>query len=37
MTLELKHLAAYLPYGWHFDLFGLIENGLAVDINTLQA
>ena len=33
----------YLPYGviqlllsWHFDLFGLIEKGLAVDINTLS-
>jgi hypothetical protein len=21
---------------WHFDIFGLIENGLAVDINTLK-
>jgi hypothetical protein len=21
---------------WHFDVFGLIDNGLAVDINTLQ-
>ncbi len=21
--------------GWHFDIFGLIEQGLAVDINTL--
>ena len=21
---------------WHFDVFGLIENGLAVDINTLK-
>jgi hypothetical protein len=22
--------------GWHFDIFGLIKNGLAVDINTLS-
>lgn len=21
---------------WHFDVFGLIENGLAIDINTLE-
>jgi hypothetical protein len=32
----------YLPYGvvqkfleWHFDIFGWIEKGLAIDINTL--
>lgn len=32
-----------MPYGlieqlfeWHFDVFGLIEKGLAIDINTLQ-
>lgn len=32
----------YIPYGqflrlvsWHFDVFGLIEKGLAIDINTL--
>ena len=23
-------------FEWHFDVFGLIEKGLAVDINTLQ-
>lgn len=22
---------------WHFDVFGLIENGLAIDINTLES
>ncbi len=22
---------------WHFDVFGLIENGLAIDINTLKS
>lgn len=34
--------ADYLPYGvirklleWHFDVFGLIDSGLAIDINTL--
>ncbi len=23
-------------YSWHFDVFGLIEEGLAIDINTLK-
>ncbi len=23
-------------YEWHFDIYGLIENGLAIDINTLD-
>lgn len=39
---ELHEDATYLPYGvvqkllsWHFDLFGLCEAGLAIDINTL--
>ena len=34
---------SYLPYNlvqllleWHFDIFGLIEKGLAIDINTLK-
>lgn len=33
----------YLPFGviqklfeWHFDVFGLIDAGLAIDINTLN-
>jgi hypothetical protein len=33
----------HLPYSvfknlfeWHFDVFGLIEQGLAIDINTLK-
>ena len=33
---------SYINYGivekfieWHFDIFGLIEQGLAIDINTL--
>ena len=33
----------YLPNGivlqlfeWHFDVFGLIEKGIAIDINTLN-
>lgn len=25
-----------LLYEWHFDIFGLIDNGLAIDINTLK-
>lgn len=28
-------LVNYL-FEWHFDVFGLIENGLAIDINTLN-
>lgn len=24
-------------FQWHFDIFGLIENGLAIDINTLKS
>tara|TARA_B100000378_G_scaffold236018_1_gene202683 strand:- start:4540 stop:4968 length:429 start_codon:yes stop_codon:yes gene_type:complete len=38
-----KHMIKYLPYGlinklleWHFDVFGLIEKGLAIDKNTLS-
>lgn len=34
---------SFIPYGvvqklfeWHFDVFGLIDKGLAVDINTLE-
>ena len=41
-TTYLTHAMDYLPYGlinrfieWHFDVFGLIEKGLAIDINTL--
>lgn len=37
------HDARRLPYGvviklieWHFDVFGLIEKGLAVDLNTIK-
>jgi hypothetical protein len=26
-----------LLFKWHFDVFGLIEKGLAIDINTLSA
>lgn len=38
------HDAQYLPYlliqklfEWHFDVFGLIEKGLAIDINTIES
>lgn len=31
----LKYSETQKLLEWHFDLFGLIENGLAVDINTL--
>lgn len=40
MKLELRHLAGYLPYWairklyeWHFDIYSLIENNLAIDKN----
>lgn len=42
-TLTLDKEPYYINYGyatklieWHFDLFGLIEKGLAIDINTLK-
>lgn len=38
-----NHHLDFLPFGfiqklleWHFDVFGLIEQGLAIDINTLN-
>lgn len=40
---ECHHDLQFLPYfvinkffEWHFDVFGLIEKGLAIDINTLN-
>lgn len=43
MELEIKYLAPYLPYECveymfqnYYDFFGLIEKGLAIDINTLN-
>ena len=37
-----NHGVEFIPYGmmvklfeWHFDVFGLIDKGLAIDINTL--
>lgn len=42
-TKTVKHLIENLPYKiivklfeWHFDVFGLIPVGLAIDINTLD-
>jgi len=33
----MKLIEAYsLLFKWHFDVFGLIKKGLAVDINTLK-
>jgi hypothetical protein len=39
---EKSHHIQFIPFGfiqqlleWHFDVFGLIEKGLAVDINSL--
>ena len=41
-AIQIKDLS-YLPYNliqklfeWNFDVFGLIEKGLAIDINTLN-
>lgn len=41
-THQVYHDINFLPYAvvqklieWHFDVFGLIEKGLAIDINTL--
>lgn len=38
-----NHHLDYLPFGfvqklieWHFDVFGLIEKGLAIDINSIE-
>ena len=33
---ELPHGLVSVLYEYHFDVFGLIENGLAIDINTLN-
>lgn len=32
----LRHGDVEKLHEWHFDVFGLIENGLAIDINTLN-
>ena len=32
---DMPHWWVNLLYTWHFDVFGLIEKGLAIDINTL--
>ena len=34
IALSLAHLEKL--YEWHFDIHGLIENGLAIDINKLK-
>jgi energy-converting hydrogenase A subunit M len=34
-TLGFKYLDLLLQ--WHFDVFGLIEKGLAIDINTMSS
>ena len=36
MTLGLSHEAINELFKWHFDVFGLIPEGLAIDINTLK-
>jgi len=32
----IAHIAVLKLLEWHFDIFGLIEKGLAIDINTLK-
>ena len=34
--LELKDIAGYLPYELKIDYRGLIDVGLAIDVNTLD-
>jgi len=34
--LKLKYTTVQKLLEWHFDIHGLIENGLAIDINTLN-
>jgi hypothetical protein len=31
-----KHQDVQKLFEWHFDVFGLISKGLAIDINTLK-
>ena len=33
---EFSYRKIQLLFEWHFDVFGLIEQGLAIDINTLE-
>ena len=34
--MEIPYLAIDCMLEWHFDIYGLIENGLAIDMNTLD-
>lgn len=36
ITKELPYSYISMLIEWHFDIFGLIEKGLAIDINTLK-
>jgi len=36
MVLELPYWVIEKLIEWHFDVFGLIEKGLAIDINTIE-
>jgi len=36
VTVETTIRVLDLLYEWHFDVFGLIEKGLAIDINSLR-
>ena len=35
--LNERHIIIQKLLSWHFDIFGLIEQGLAIDINTLNS
>ena len=36
LIFKQKYWIAQKLFEWHFDVFGLIEAGLAIDINTLN-
>ncbi len=36
LTFNWTHVEAQKLFEWHFDIEGLIEQGLAIDINTLK-
>lgn len=37
VEIQIAYDDAQLLLRWHFDIFGLIEKGLAIDINTLKS
>ena len=37
MVLSKMYIEVVKLFEWHFDVFGLIPEGLAIDINTLES